>query len=54
MDELERIRAEYARRACDARYAEWYADANVANNWCARLNRLPFLRSPYLIVLFRP
>ncbi len=33
MSELERIRAEYARRAQDARYAEWYADANAANRF---------------------
>ena len=33
MDELERIRAEYARRAQDPRYQEWYADSNAANRF---------------------
>ncbi len=31
MDDRERLRAEYARRAQDPRYQEWYADTNAAN-----------------------
>lgn len=33
MDDRERLRAEYARRAKDPRYREWYSGANAANRF---------------------
>ena len=36
MDELERIRREYARRANDSRYRDWYAPTNRAHQFSLR------------------
>lgn len=33
MDDRERLKTEYARRAQDPRYLEWYADTNAANRF---------------------
>jgi SAM-dependent methyltransferase len=51
VDELDRIRAEYARRATDARYREWYAPSNLANRLMEE-ERAQMLR--YLLDAHRP